>query len=253
MRENNVRKIIAGGGKVVNAWLAIPDSFCAERVAHCGFPSVTVDMQHGMVEMQAAVSMLQAISTTDATPMVRVNWNDPALIMKALDAGAYGVVCPMISNREQCERFVGACRYPPLGYRSIGAPRGVLYGGADYVDKANETVLTFAMIETKEAMANLDEIMTTPGLDAIYIGPNDLAKTLGFTPAADPSEAGVLAAIDEVLAAAKRHGLIAGSHTAGGDMSKRFFAKGFDLCTLSNEVNLMAAKLVEEIAIAQGD
>ncbi len=252
MRENNVHKVIAGGGKVVNGWLAIPSSISAERVAHCGFTSVTVDMQHGMVELQSAFSMFQAISTTDAVPMARVNWNDPAMIMKALDAGAYGIVCPMVNNREQAEQFAGACYYPELGYRSIGAPRGMLYGGADYLAKANDEILSFAMIETAEAMGNLDDIMSTPGLTGIYVGPNDLAKSLGHSPAPDPSEAPVVAAIEEILAAAKRNNVHAGIHCAHGDMAKRWFAKGFDLCTLSNEINMMAIKLSEEIAVAEG-
>jgi len=250
MRENKLRQIVADGGKIANAWLAIPSSISAEVVAHAGFPSVTVDMQHGMVELQAAFSMFQAISTTDAVPMARVNWNDPAMIMKALDAGAYGIICPMVNNREQAEAFVGACRYAPVGYRSIGAPRGALYGGADYYAKANETVLAIAMIETAEAMSNLDEIMSVPTLDGIYIGPNDLARSIGYPPKPDPEEPEVVAAIDTILAAAKRHNLMACIHTSGGDMAKRYFARGFDLCTLMNEVGLMAQKCREAIAEA---
>ena len=250
MRENKLRQIVADGGKIANGWLAIPSSISAEVVAHTGFPSVTVDMQHGMVELQAAFSMFQAISTTDAVPMARGNWNDPAMIMKALDAGAYGIICPMVNNREQAEAFVGACRYAPVGYRSIGAPRGALYGGADYYAKANETILAIAMIETAEAMDNLDEIMSVPTLDGIYIGPNDLARSIGFPPNPDPSEPAVLEAIDTILAAAKRHNLMACIHTSGGDMAKRYFAKGFDLCTLMNEVGLMAQKCREAIAEA---
>ncbi len=253
MRENNLRKIIAEGGKVANAWLAIPSSISAEVVAHCGFPSVTVDMQHGMVELQAAFSMFQAISTTDAVPMARVNWNDPAMIMKALDAGAYGIICPMVNNREQAEAFVGACRYAPEGYRSIGAPRGALYGGSDYYAKANETILALAMIETREAMGNLDEIMSTPTLDGIYIGPNDLARSLGYDAYPDPKEPEVIEAVDTILATAKKHNLIACIHTTGGEMSNRYFEKGFDLCTLMNEVGLMAKMCRAEIKVAHGE
>ena len=115
--------------------------------------------------------MLQGICTTEVTPIARVPWNDPALIMKMLDAGAYGIICPMINTRAEAERFVGACRYAPVGYRSSGPIRAALWAGDDYHAKANDTVLTFAMIETAEAVRNLDEILTTPGLDAVYIGP----------------------------------------------------------------------------------
>jgi len=253
MRENKVRQIWAEGGNVVNGWLGIPDSFSAEMMAHCPWDSLTVDMQHGMVDFQAAVPMLQAISSSDKTPLARVPWNDPAAIMKILDAGAFGVVCPMINDREEAERFVGACRYVPDGYRSFGPARGLLYGGSDYYQHANDTVITLAMIETLPAMGNLDEIMTTPGLDAIYIGPSDLSISLGHPPSGDPTIAEVVDAIDTILAAAKRNNVVAGIHCADGAMVKRMADKGFQFCTISNEVRLMAAKSAEEIAIARGE
>ena len=202
MRENGIRKIWADGGVAVNGWLGIANSYSAEVMAHENFDSVTVDMQHGMVDFQAAVGMLGAISTVAPTPLARVPWNDPASIMKTLDAGAYGIVCPMINNKEEATRFVGACRYAPVGYRSFGPARGLLYGGADYAKYANETIITFAMIETQEALDNLDEIMSVDGLDAIYVGPSDLAISLGHPPLPVPTEPEVVTAIDTILTAA---------------------------------------------------
>ena len=253
MRENNVKKIWAAGGAVVNGWLGIPNSFSAEMMAHAPFDSLTVDMQHGMVDFQAAVSMLQAISTRPTTPLARVPWNDPAAIMKILDAGAYGVVCPMINNAAECERFVGACRYVPDGYRSFGPARGLLYGGPDYAAKSNETIITFAMIETSEALDNLDQIMSVPGLDAIYIGPADLSISLGFPPSPEPTEPVVVDAMATILAAAKRNGVVAGSHCANGAMVKRLFEQGFQFCTIANEVRLMAMAANAEIKAARGE
>ena len=171
MRENRVRKLLAQGETVLNGWLSIGNSFSAEVMSAEAFDSVTVDTQHGMSDIQAAIEMLLAVSSKEPTPMARVNWNDPAPIMKLLDAGAYGIICPMINNRDECERFVQACRYPPAGYRSFGPARGLLYGGADYYEHANATVFTMAMIETRDAMGKLDEIMAVEGLDGIYIGP----------------------------------------------------------------------------------
>lgn len=252
MRENGVRKIWAEGGAVVNGWLSIPDSFAAESVSHTNFDSITVDMQHGMVDYQSAVGMLQGISTTDKTPLVRVPWNDPIPIMKVLDAGAYGIVCPMINNREEAERFVGACRYYPDGYRSFGPIRAGMYAGPDYYQHANATVITLAMIETGPALENLDEIMSTPGLDGIYIGPSDLAISLGHPPAPDPSIPEVVDTIETILATAQRHNIAPGIHCASGDMAKRMIAKGFRFCTISNEVRLMMAKCNEEVAVAKG-
>jgi 4-hydroxy-2-oxoheptanedioate aldolase len=252
MRTNNVKKIWAEGGAVVNGWLAIPSSVSAEVMTHAGFDSVTVDMQHGLVDYQVSVPMLQAISTLDVTPMVRVPWNDPIPIMKALDAGAYGIVCPMINNREEAEKFVGACRYFPQGYRSYGPARAAMYSGGDYASEANDTIITMAMIETLASLDNLDEIMSTDGLDAIYVGPADLSISLGHPPSADPTVPEVVEAMDNILAAAKRNGVVAGSHCANGEMANRLFAKGFQFCTIANDNRLLAMKAAEEIAAARG-
>ncbi|MDP6875858.1 MAG: aldolase/citrate lyase family protein [Alphaproteobacteria bacterium] len=252
MRANNVKDIWAKGGHVVNGWLAIPSSVSAEIMTHAGFDSVTVDLQHGLVDYQASVGMLQAISTLDVTPMLRVPWNDPIPIMKALDAGAYGIVCPMINNREEAEKFVGACRYYPDGYRSFGPARAAMYAGADYATEANSTVITMAMIETRPALDNLDEIMSTPGLDAIYVGPADLSISLGHPPSGDPSVPEVLEAYDSILAAAKRNGVVAGSPCADGAMANRLFEKGFQFCTIANDSRLLAISAAEQIAAARG-
>src|SRR5579871_1210207 len=175
MRENRIKTLWKKGEAIVNGWLAIPNIFSAETMAHAGWDSLTVDMQHGVVDYQAALAMLTAISSTSAVPMVRVPWLDPGIIMKSLDAGAYGVICPMVNSREEAQKLVSSVRYPPKGLRSFGPIRGLLYGGADYADHANDTMIAFAMIETKQALDNLDEIMSVEGLDAVYIGPNDLA------------------------------------------------------------------------------
>src|SRR6185369_12322396 len=159
VRENTLRKIWARGEAVVNGWLSIPSSFSAEVMAHQGFDSLTVDMQHGVVDYQTAVTMLQAISTTPTVPLARVPWLDPGILMKMLDAAVYGVICPMINSAEEARRLVSACRYPPKGMRSFGPIRALLYGGADYPKHANDTILVIAMIETRDALTNLDEIL----------------------------------------------------------------------------------------------
>ena len=129
MANNKVKQIWASGKAVVNAWLAIPSGFSAEVIAQCGFDSVTVDMQHGVQDYQSMVQCFQAMHAHPVTPMVRVPWNTPGDIMKALDAGAYGIICPMVNSRAECEAFVGACRYPPAGYRSFGPTRAALVAG----------------------------------------------------------------------------------------------------------------------------
>jgi len=141
MRKNRLKKIFSDGQTIINGWLQIPSSFSAEVMAHQGWDSLTIDMQHGVIDYPNALQMLQAISTTEVVPMARVNWNDPGQIMKILDAGSYGVICPMINNREQAEKFVQACLYPPKGYRSFGPIRGLLYGGPDYAKHADNEII----------------------------------------------------------------------------------------------------------------
>jgi 4-hydroxy-2-oxoheptanedioate aldolase len=241
MRANRVREAWQAGRAVVNGWCGIPSSFSAELMAHMGWDSLVIDMQHGLVDYQVMVSMLQAVSTTDVTPMVRVPWNDPAYIMKALDAGAYGIICPMINSRSECEKFVGACRYAPKGYRSSGPIRGMLYGGPDYQEKADETILAFAMIETVEAISNLDEILSTPGLDAVYVGPSDLSITMGLPPGLDKEVDQMMTALQKILDGCRHHGIKAGIHTGSPAYAKKMIAMGYNFTTIMGDAALLRA------------
>jgi 4-hydroxy-2-oxoheptanedioate aldolase len=248
VRENTVKTIWARGETVVNGWLSIPSAFSAEVMAHQGYDSLVVDMQHGVIDYQTAVTMLQAISTTPVIPLARVPWNDPAFLMKILDAGAYGVICPMINNRVQAEQLVRSCKYPPLGYRSFGPVRASLYAGMDYAQKANDTILVMPMIETAEALQNLDEILSTPGVDAIYVGPADLSLALGCTPKLDQTEAPVVEALGKILAACKRHNVVAGLHNATSGYALKMIAQGYRFVTLASDSRFLAAKAAEEAA-----
>src|SRR6202158_1596498 len=196
MRENRIKSMWKRGEAVVNGWLAIPNVFSAETMAHAGWDSLTVDMQNGVVDYQAALAMLTAVSTTSTIPLVRVTWLDPGIIMKMLDAGAFGVICHMINSRAEAAKLVSSMRYPPKGLRSFGPIRALLYAGADYPEHANDTVLAIAMIETRQAPDNLDEILSVKGLDAVYMGPNDLSLALGCKPKLDQDEPRVVEAID---------------------------------------------------------
>jgi len=247
MRENTLRRLWGEGKAAVNGWCAIPSSFSAETMAHQGWDSVTVDLQHGVVDYQVAVTMLQAISTTPTIPVVRVPWLEPGIIGKVLDAGAYGVICPMINNRAEAERLVAACRYPPKGSRSFGPIRALLYAGADYAKHANDTVVVFAMIETRDALDNLDEILSVPGLDAIYIGPADLSNALGCTPTFDQTEKPVVEAIDLIVSKAKKHGVVAGIHNGTPEYARKMIDKGFQFVTIASDARLMAAKAAEVV------
>jgi len=241
MRANRLRDIWKSGRAAINGWLAIPDSFASETMAHQGWDSLTVDMQHGVVDYQAMVGMLQAVSTTDTVPLVRVPWLEPGILMKTLDAGAYGVICPMVNTREDAQKLVAYTHYAPRGTRSFGPVRAMLYGGADYPQHANDTIVTFAMIETAQALDNLDAIMSVEGLDAVYIGPSDLSISLGLKPAMDDLEPKAQQAVDHILARAKAHGLVAGIHNMGPDSALKRIAKGFQFVTVSSDARLIAA------------
>ena len=241
MRPNPLRTLWKSGGAAVNGWLAIPTGFSAETMAHQGWDSLTIDMQHGVMDYQAAVNMLTAISTTNTVPVVRVPWNEPGILMKMLDAGAYALICPMVNSREDAERLVAATHYPPLGTRSMGPIRAALYGGADYQKHANDTIVVFAMIETRQALDNLDAILSVKGLDAVYIGPADLSLALGCNPTFDDVDKPVAEAIDMILAKAKEHGLVAGIHNGTPEAALKRIAKGFQFVTISSDARLIAA------------
>ncbi|MEM7345685.1 MAG: aldolase/citrate lyase family protein [Chloroflexota bacterium] len=248
MRENKLKAMWQNGETVLNGWLQIPSSVSAEVMAHQGWDSLTIDMQHGAVDYQVAVTMLQAISTTDTVPMARVPWNEPGIIMKMLDAGCYGIICPMVNNRAEAEAFVGACRYPPYGYRSHGPHRAILYGGSDYPAKANDVVITMAMIETAEAMENLEDILTVPGLDAIYVGPADLSRSLTGKPGSDFADVPVVEALDTIIAACKKHNIIAGLHTGSSDYTLQMFEKGFQFSTIMSDTGLLKSAAMQQVS-----
>ncbi len=240
MRKNRVKEIWARGGTVVNGWLQLSDALAAEAMAHAGWDSLVIDMQHGAADFESAMSIMQAISTTQTVPFARVPWNEPGPIMKLLDGGCYGIICPMTNNREEVERFVGACRYPPSGYRSYGPFRASLYGGPDYPENADDEVVTMAMIETEEALGNLDDILSVPGLDAVLVGPADLGQSLGLGPAVDREEPEILSAIDRILEAADKHGVVPGIFTGSASYARRMAQEGFRFVSVGTDVRLMA-------------
>ncbi|HMO46229.1 MAG TPA: aldolase/citrate lyase family protein [Rubrivivax sp.] len=241
MRDNRLRTLWQQDKFAVNGWLAVPDAFSAEVMAHQGWDALTIDMQHGVVDYASMLGMLQAISTTPAVPVVRVPWLEPGIIMKTLDAGAYGVICPMVNTREDAQKLVAYTHYAPRGTRSYGPVRALLYGGPDYPQQANDTIVAFAMIETAQALDNLDAILSVEGLDAIYIGPSDLSLALGCKPDFDNPEPKAAQAIEHILERAQAHGIIAGVHNGLPDAALARANKGFRFVTVSSDARLLAA------------
>ncbi len=220
MRKNKAKEIIKNGNAVINGWLQIPSTVSAETMAQQGWDSLTIDMQHGLVDYTNAMPMMQVISATEVVPLARVNWNEPGQIMKILDAGCYGIICPMVSNRKEAERFVQACKYPPDGYRSFGPVRGLIYGGPDYADHANDELLKMAMIETKEALENLDEIMSTPGKGEDTKAYSEILR---------------------ILEHAKKNNIFAGIHNGSTDYAKKMIEKGFQFVTVGADSRFISA------------
>lgn len=244
MHANGVKALWKSGKPAINGWLSIASSFGAEIMAEQGFDSLTVDQQHGALDYSDLLPMLQALRASGVTPMVRVPWLDSGDIMKALDAGAYGIICPMISTADQAAALVQACRYPPLGTRSFGPTRVGIAKGPAYYASANDEVLVLAMIETAEAMENLEAIVATPGLDGVYVGPADL--TLGVTngrlkPGFDREEPEMIDVIQQIVGASKAAGIRAALHCGSPGYAAKAISWGYDLVTLSNDVRILAA------------
>jgi 4-hydroxy-2-oxoheptanedioate aldolase len=248
---NGIKIAWSEGRAVVNGWLSIASPFSAEIMAAQGYDSLTVDLQHGVIDYADAVRMFQAMRASGVVPMARVPWLDPGIVMKVLDAGAYGVVCPMINSRAEAEQLVAAVRYPPRGTRSFGPTRAVFAAGADYAAEADDQVLAFAMIETADGVADLEEIVATPGLDGVYVGPADL--TLGVTrgrlPAGfDREEPEMVELIRRICAAAHAAGIKAALHCGSPDYAAKAVGWGFDLVTLLNDARLLAEAAARDVA-----
>jgi len=244
MIKNGIRKLWANGKPALNGWLSIGNAFTAEIMAAQDYDSLTIDMQHGALDYSAALPMMQAMRASGKTLMARVPWLDPGIIMKAMDGGAYGIICPMINSRDEAATLVSAMRYPPGGTRSFGPTRVSVGAGADYASGANHEMLAIAMIETARAVENLSEIVTTPGLDAVYIGPSDLTLGVsnGTLPAGfDRQEPEMTEVILRILKAAKDAGIRAGIHCGKPEYAVKAIGWGFDLVTVSGDSRLLAA------------
>ena len=250
--SNNVKAIWAAGKVVINGWLAIPSGYSAEVMAQCGFDSITVDMQHGVQDYQSMVACLQATQARPVTPMVRVPWNEPGIIGKVLDAGACGVICPMVNTSEEAERFVAACKYPPRGTRSNGPVRAGLYGAAgSYQATANDETLCLPMLETRTAIDNMEAILDVEGIAGVYVGPSDLGFSYGYVPRLDRDEPEILKIYDKLLKECDRRGIFPGIHCSGAEGAVRNIRLGFKLVTLLSDSGLMAAFAKMSVAQAR--
>ena len=251
MELQSLRKCWFYGKGAINAWCSIPSAVTAEMMSMNDFDSITIDMQHGLVDYQTALNMLQVISGSGKTPMVRVPWNEPGIIMKSLDAGALGIICPMINTPEDAISFVGATRYAPVGHRSSGPTRALMVHGPNYHNEANDNIISMAMIETVEALDNVDKIAATDGLTGIYIGPSDLSISMGFNPGLDRVEPEMIDAINKIENACKKNNIKVGIHCLSPSYLKDKLSNGYDLATLASDIRIYAEGLSTKLKEAR--
>ena len=244
----DLHKHFAAGGKAVNGWCTLPSPVTAEITGRTGFDMMTVDLQHGLIDYQLALIMLQVLQGLPAPVLARVPWNEPGILMKCLDAGFSGVICPMVNTPEDARALVQSTRYAPMGSRSYGPTRANMVHGASYVKTANASVLVFAMIETREALDNLDVILGVEGIDGVYVGPADLGLSLGHEPTLDPTAPEVLDAIATIAIRAKAAGRLAGVHTGSPAMIRRSFAQGYDFASLLTDARMFTSAIAGQLA-----
>ena len=240
MKKNKLIELSKQDIPAINAWLSIPNSFTAEAISKMGWDSVTIDMQHGQNDYNTSISMLQSISNSEAIPFARVPWNEPGIIMKMLDLGVLGIIAPMINSKKECEDFVSYCYYPPNGQRSFGPMRAQLIQGTDYYDHANKEIISLAMIETKEAVENIDAILSVPNLTGVYIGPGDMCSSYGFKPKFDVKEDPIYSNIKKIVKKAKENGKISGIHNGTTSYAKEMIDLGYQFLTVSSDFRSMS-------------
>jgi 4-hydroxy-2-oxoheptanedioate aldolase len=242
--DKRIKGLWNSGQAIVCGWLLLPDSLTAEIMANQGYDTVTIDLQHGLIDYQTALSMLQAMNGSPTVPFARVPWLDPAIIMKLLDAGILGIICPMTNTADEARRLASYVRYPPVGERSFGPARAGFIVDPDYGGKANDMVKCLAMIETAEGYRNVEEIVQVEGIDGVYIGPIDL--TLGLYGndlpiGIDREEPEMIEAIKKILNSAHAAGKKAGIHCGTPEYAARMTDLGFDMVALSTDLSLFSA------------
>lgn len=236
---SRLHNLWAQGRPALNFFLTIPNAWTAELMARAGFDALTLDMQHGLIGYDTALHQLQAIGTTGTVPLVRLQWNEPSIIMKMLDAGAAGLICPMIETAEDTAAFVRACRYPPDGIRSYGPLRAGRLADGDYFQTANRQVLAFAMIETAAAADNLEAIAAVSGLSGLFVGPYDLSASLGLERMGDIHDPTLQTVLKRVLAACEKHELIPGVYGGSVEHLLDLAGMGFRLLSTGDDTKLL--------------
>jgi 4-hydroxy-2-oxoheptanedioate aldolase len=240
MRPNKVKRQLHAGEPSIGTWLSLGSPLAAEQLTQAGFDWLNIDQEHSAVDAGLTLAVLQAISLGETVPLIRVPWNKGDWIKRALDAGAYGVVVPMVNSREEAEQAVRACKYPPEGVRSVGGIRPRLYGGPDYIARANDEIVVIVQIEHIQGVRNAREILSVPGIDAYFIGPNDLCMSMGLPPSLEPDVPEFWEALESVRKAADACGVAPGIHVATPERANRMLEAGYQFLSIASDAAFMA-------------
>lgn len=249
MRPNPWLDAIRAGDVALGGWISNPSTINAEVLGSAGFHYVVIDAQHGAIDYASMLPLLQVLSIGDSTPIVRVPSCDSGHIGKALDAGARAVIVPMVNDRVTCEVAMSYTKYAPDGVRSYGPTRAVLVEGANYFEQAPDQISLIPMIETAEAMRNIDEILSVPGVEAIYVGPNDLSISLGLPP--DNNDPRLDEAMVEIVAGCRRNGVVPGVH-ASAELCDKRVTQGFGMVTVSADIVALRKQVNNDLSTARG-
>lgn len=254
MQQNPVKQQLKAGKPSVGTWLTFPDPFLAEAIGTIGFDWLNVDMEHNPINLETAALMFMAIRSQGGVPLARIPWNNAENVKRVLDCGAWGIVFPMVNSRAEAEEAVAAAKYPLRGFRSVGGGRHALSFGTnapDYYKHADDELLVVVQAEHIKSVENIDEILSVPGIDAVFIGPNDLAASMGYGPGYEREDADVVAAIKKVRESAVAHGVAPGIHCSGGAAVARRVAEGFQFCALASDGRLLLANAKAELGQAR--
>ena len=246
---DSLRDLWRANETTLGLWASSPSSMVAESLARAGVEYVCCDNQHGLIDYADTVGMIQGILVGGSNPIARAPWNEPGIIGKMLDAGAQGVIVPMVNSAAEAQAAVAACRYPPLGARSYG-PAGVGPRVSGYFDSSAEQVAVIVMVETVEALGNVDAIVNTPGVDAVYVGPADLSISLGLKPGNNDEEASFTEALETIVAACQNAGVVPGIHSTGA-LTPRRLEMGFKMVTVTADMVAMGVGVRTELAKAR--
>jgi len=239
VRTNDLLQAWQNDQATLGLWMSSPDPVAAEQMGDLDFDYVCADLQHGILDYTDAVRLMMGLSRSAAMPICRVPWNEPGIIGKLLDAGAMGIIVPMVNTVEQAKAAVSACRFWPEGSRSHGPLRAKQIYGDDYVANANSQIACIPMIETVEAISNLDDILDVPGINAVYIGPADLSLTYGLPPRPDNDDERFQSALQAVVEGCNKRGIAPGIHTTP-ELAQTRLDQGFKMVTITSNLSAMA-------------